>query len=92
MNSRFIVYCEDHRGEAKEEEKEEELEVVEGEEGVEHYICSICKSGLDEAHILICESCDRGFHSNCHVPRVDMEELEGMGEDEGWFCATCSLD
>lgn len=76
MNSKFIIYCDEHRSLAPEDYLEEEKleEVV--TEGLMHYICSICKSGLDEDHILICNGCDRGFHSNCHQPVVNLEEIE----------------
>jgi hypothetical protein len=66
VNSKFIIYCIAHRDEAPkeylEEEKAEEIEV----ENLQHYICSICKSGLDEDHIYICDGCDKAYHSNCH--------------------------
>lgn len=86
VNSKFIIYCEDHRDYAPkdylEEEKIDEEETV----GLMHYICSICKSGLDEDHIIICEGCDRGFHTNCHEPVVSLESLD---EQEAWYCKSC---
>ena len=72
VNSRFIIYCADHRSEALSEYLDEEKVEDEVNESLMHYICSICKSGLDEDHIVICESCDRGFHSNCHEPPIDI--------------------
>ena len=83
VNSKFIIYCEQHKAEAPPEYLEEEKLVEDENEQLQHYICSICKSGLDEDHIVICEGCDRGFHSNCHVPMIDLENIE---EDEAWFC------
>ena len=70
--------------ECLEEEKLEE----ETTEGIMHYICSICKSGLDEDHIVICEGCDRGFHSNCHEPPIDILTIE----QQEWFCKSCTLE
>lgn len=89
MNSKFIIYCEDHRLQAPEEYLEEEKLEEEINDGLEHYICSICKSGLDEDHIVICEGCDRGFHSNCHDPIID---IDTMTEDQVWHCKSCSLE
>jgi len=89
VNSRFIIYCEEHRSEAPEDCLEEEKLEDEITEGLAHYICSICKSGLDEDHIVICESCDRGFHSNCHDPVIDLEALD---EETEWYCKSCSLE
>jgi ribosomal protein L37AE/L43A len=66
-----------------EEEKAEEIET----ENLQHYICSICKSGLDEDHIYICDGCDKAFHSNCHKPQIDIEDMDN--EDE-WYCAECN--
>ena len=53
---------------------------------LDNYICSICKSGLDEAEIIICDNCDKGFHSNCHIPSIP-KEVKDSGAD--WFCAQC---
>lgn len=89
VNSRFIIYCEEHRSQAPPECLEEEKEEEEVTEGLAHYICSICKSGLDEDHIVICEGCDRGFHSNCHDPVIDLEAID---EDTEFYCKSCSLE
>jgi hypothetical protein len=89
VNSKFIIYCSEHRMEAPQEYLEEEKIEEQETEGLMHYICSICKSGLDEDHIIICEGCDRGFHSNCHDPIVRLEEL---AEDEDWYCKSCKLE
>lgn len=77
------MYCDEHRSQAPEECLEEEKLDEEITEGLAHYICSICKSGLDEDHIIICEGCDRGFHSNCHTPVIDIDTLD---EDKEWYC------
>jgi hypothetical protein len=80
---KYIIYCPQHRDEAPEEYKDIEKAYEEENEMLEHYICSICMSGLDEDHIVICESCDRGFHTNCHRPIIDLENID---EDEPWYC------
>lgn len=87
VNSKFIIFCKDHKAEAPQEYIDEEKEDEEDEE-LMHYICSICKSGLDEDHILICDSCDKGFHSNCHLPSIDVSKLD---EDDDWYCSECKL-
>ena len=48
------------------------------------YYCSVCSSGLDENMIVICDNCDRGFHTNCHNPPIDLNEHTG-----DWFCSEC---
>ena len=57
---------------------EEEDPVLQG------YYCSVCSSGLDENMIVICDNCDRGFHTNCRSPPIDLEKNEG-----DWFCTEC---
>lgn len=84
VNSRFIIYCDEHRDLAPSDYLEEEKIEDDEDPHLQTYICSICKSGLDEDHILICEGCDRGFHSNCHIPFVDIDSLEN-----DWFCNSC---
>lgn len=43
--------------------------------------CVVCCYGDNEAHLLLCDRCDRGFHIEClNMPRVP---------DGDWFCAHC---
>ena len=43
--------------------------------------CVVCCYGDNEAHLLLCDGCDRGFHIEClNMPRVP---------DDDWFCARC---
>ena len=49
------------------------------------YYCSICMSGLDENMIVICDNCDKGYHTNCHSPPINLEENAG-----DWFCGECA--
>jgi hypothetical protein len=37
--------------------------------------------------IVICDNCDKGFHTNCHEPAVDLSLVEGVD----WFCSECQL-
>ena len=78
------MYCPDHREAAPKEHQENE--VLSDESYVADYFCSVCKSGLDEHQIVICDNCDNGFHANCHDPPVELEELE---QDSDWFCTAC---
>jgi len=51
-------------------------------------ICSICNkmdtANPDEAEILLCDSCDRGYHFGCIHPK-----LEKLPDGE-WYCVMCS--
>ena len=44
--------------------------------------CVECGSGEREAEMLLCDECDRGFHTECvglrHVPNLEV-----------WFCGGC---
>ena len=43
-----------------------------------------CKGGAD--HLLLCESCDRGFHTYCCTPPLDKIP------EYVWFCMGCVAD
>lgn len=45
--------------------------------------CHICKSGDNEANMLLCDQCDLGYHLNCLDPPMD-KVPEG-----DWFCDIC---
>jgi len=85
VSSKFIAYCKDCRLKAPEEEQNEE---VEEDLTVAHYFCSVCKSGLDENCIVICDNCDLAYHTNCHSPKIeDPDILKDANAD--WFCSAC---
>ncbi len=46
--------------------------------------CEICKSGEEDHYLLICDDCDRGFHTYCLRPVV----VNIPRED--WSCPECS--
>lgn len=46
--------------------------------------CELCKSGKDGHHILICDHCDKGYHTYCLRPVV-----VNIPRDE-WSCPSCS--
>lgn len=45
--------------------------------------CEVCQSPDDEAHLLLCDHCDRGFHTYC-LP----QPLSSI-PDGDWFCPDC---
>lgn len=47
--------------------------------------CEVCHSGLNENKLLLCDKCDKGFHTYCLKPR-----LHSLPEGN-WFCQACSL-
>ena len=47
--------------------------------------CQVCSSGKDDEAMLLCDECNRGFHTFCldpPLPRVP---------DSDWYCAECLL-
>lgn len=46
-------------------------------------VCTVCQNGSNEAHLLLCDGCDRGFHTFClnlrHVPHGS------------WYCPRCTV-
>ncbi len=47
-------------------------------------VCELCSSGQHEAEILLCDSCDRGFHLYCLTP-----PLPAVPEGD-WLCPRCA--
>lgn len=49
--------------------------------GSDEYLCEVCNSGEDEDVLLLCDGCDRAYHTYC---------LGLMDVPPGsWFCDTC---
>lgn len=46
-------------------------------------VCEICREGHSEEQILLCDSCNRGFHLLCLRP-----PLSGVPEGD-WLCPSC---
>lgn len=46
--------------------------------------CEICGSGDREDRLLLCDSCDLGFHLECLTPPLETIPIEN------WFCAACT--
>nr|XP_018265761.1 uncharacterized protein I303_02134 [Kwoniella dejecticola CBS 10117]OBR87919.1 hypothetical protein I303_02134 [Kwoniella dejecticola CBS 10117] len=49
-------------------------------------ICEICRFGHAAEKILLCDGCDRGFHTYCLNP-----PLASVPTNEEWFCTSCLL-
>jgi hypothetical protein len=47
-------------------------------------LCQICRKGCDEDKTILCDTCDKGYHSYCLTPK-----LKHVPEAE-WHCPTCS--
>ncbi|KAK6059427.1 PHD-finger, partial [Cooperia oncophora] len=47
-------------------------------------VCEICSGGMHEELLLICDQCDKGFHTYCLTPPLD-----GVPTTEQWFCPQC---
>uniref|UniRef100_A0A7I4YQ36 PHD and RING finger domain-containing protein 1 n=1 Tax=Haemonchus contortus TaxID=6289 RepID=A0A7I4YQ36_HAECO len=47
-------------------------------------VCEICSGGTHEELLLICDQCDRGFHTFCLTPPLD-----AVPTSEQWFCPRC---
>jgi len=45
--------------------------------------CQLCKGGDNEDKLLLCDACDRGYHTYCFKP-----PLEQIPEGD-WFCWEC---
>ncbi|KAM9342253.1 bromodomain adjacent to zinc finger domain protein 2B [Pholidichthys leucotaenia] len=45
--------------------------------------CQLCEKGDNEQLLLLCDKCDRGYHTYCHTPEITMLP------DGEWFCPTC---
>ncbi|KAI8079726.1 chromatin remodelling complex Rsc7/Swp82 subunit-domain-containing protein [Halteromyces radiatus] len=48
-------------------------------------ICCICNSAGDETKLMICDGCDRGWHTDCCTPPVK-DIPEGS-----WLCPVCAV-
>ncbi|WRT65018.1 uncharacterized protein IL334_001959 [Kwoniella shivajii] len=49
-------------------------------------VCEICRFGHSAEKILLCDGCDRGFHTYCLDP-----PLASVPTNEEWFCTSCLL-
>jgi len=47
-------------------------------------ICCVCQTVGDESTLMICDDCDRGWHTKCCTPKVDKVP------DGAWRCPLCA--
>jgi len=48
-------------------------------------VCDVCKQ---ENYLIVCSNCQKGYHSNCHVPKIRYLPLPNDDDDE-WLCMDC---
>eukprot|EP00795_Rhopilema_esculentum_P004413 gene4413-20642_t len=46
--------------------------------------CTICDGTTDPDSMLFCDACDKGYHMNCHTPKLDQ-----MPSGK-WMCSLCT--
>jgi uncharacterized Zn finger protein (UPF0148 family) len=61
----------------------EEDEEDEEDEDEEDAPCEICRSSANDKQMLLCDGCDKGYHTFCLKPK-----LKGI-PDGDWFCPKC---
>lgn len=54
-------------------------------------ICCICDDGRSELpnEIIMCDTCEQGYHVECHVPKIDRNKAKLNDEESHWYCTTC---
>ncbi|OWF52006.1 Histone acetyltransferase KAT6B [Mizuhopecten yessoensis] len=48
--------------------------------------CFVCEDSGDPEMMLFCDSCDKGYHMNCHNPPLEKKPLGN------WVCSKCVLE
>ncbi|PAA54294.1 hypothetical protein BOX15_Mlig006972g1 [Macrostomum lignano] len=51
-----------------------------------HCGCSVCAGKADQDRLLLCDECDKAFHTFCLTPA-----LEAVPDDD-WYCSDCKRD
>lgn len=78
------------QSDVEDEDAEQHIEHDDAEQDAEQVLyddtaCVICKKGDNEAEMLICECCERGYHFKC----VGLEE---MPKEDEWYCNDCHAE
>lgn len=57
----------------------------------ENIFCCLCDGALSKApnEIIMCDSCNQGYHMKCHEPPIDREASKVDDENVEWLCQTC---
>lgn len=53
------------------------------EKSIMKVLCQICRRDDNEAQLLLCDGCDRGYHTYCFKPK-----MESVPEGD-WYCFEC---
>jgi hypothetical protein len=54
---------------------------------IDGILCEICKNGDNEAELLLCDSCGRGYHTYC----IRLAQNPSH-ESDPWYCTGCIQD
>ena len=54
-----------------------------GNNNSDEAVCEVCNRGADAHLMLLCDSCDHGYHISCLRP--PLHDVP----DGKWFCASC---
>ena len=73
---KFTLYCSDHSDEFF--ERYPELKV-------DPWICQVCNKNEKDYDVILCDDCDKGWHTFCLNPHLN-EIPKG-----DWFCDNCML-
>ena len=81
----YLIHCKNHLNILFDEKTYEFDDVLQENERVKDIVCSICYSGLDEEQLVICDGCEKDYHTYCHDPAVP-----NVGDvDIKWYCKNC---
>ncbi|OON23625.1 PHD-finger, partial [Opisthorchis viverrini] len=50
--------------------------------------CTVCQNKQITTDLLVCDACDKGFHIECHVPKLE----EPVDRSLPWVCAECQKE
>ncbi|KAK6180630.1 hypothetical protein SNE40_008641 [Patella caerulea] len=53
------------------------------EKSIMKVICEICRKDDNEAQLLLCDGCDKGYHTYCFKPKMEIIP------DGDWYCYEC---
>ena len=86
IRTQFQIYCDEHCDLAP----ADLIENSDEEDSLQKYLCVVCQDPRDEHMTIICEKCDRGWHTVCHEPKVELTP-EQLKSSEPWICGECTL-
>lgn len=72
-----------HAAEGQQEDNTGGVQRTAAEEVTEDTACELCGSPSNEAHMVLCDHCNKGFHNNC------MAQEDKPKDDGNWYCRWC---